>query len=78
MPLFFYKEGIIMSAQWFKAAGVRAIKTMAQTAVATIGTSAFMSAVDWRMVLSASILAGILSLLTSTAGLPEVPDGIDD
>ncbi len=61
-----------MSKQWFKAAGVRAIKTMAQTAVATIGSSAVLSAVDWKVVLSASVLAGILSLLTSTAGLPEV------
>ena len=62
-----------MNMDWLKAAGIRAIKTMAQTAVATIGTSAVMSAVDWKMVLSASVLAGILSLLTSTAGLPEVP-----
>lgn len=61
-----------MDMVWIKAAGIRAIKTMAQTAVATIGTSAVMSAVDWKMVLSASVLAGILSLLTSTAGLPEV------
>lgn len=59
---------------WIKAAGVRAIKTVAQTAVATIGTSAFLSQVDWRMVISASILAGVLSLLTSVAGLPEVAD----
>lgn len=57
---------------WFKAAGVRAIKTIAQTAVATIGTSAVMGAVDWIMVGSASLLAGILSMLTSIAGLPEV------
>lgn len=61
-----------MSKKWFKAAAVRAVKTIAQTAVATIGTSAVLSAVDWRMVVSASILAGILSLLTSIAGLPEV------
>lgn len=60
---------------WIKAAVVRAIKTVAQTAVATIGTSAFLAQVDWRMVISASILAGVLSLLTSVAGLPEVPDG---
>ena len=59
---------------WIKAAGVRAIKTVAQTAVATIGTSALLSQVDWRMVISASILAGVLSLLTSVAGLPEVSD----
>ena len=56
---------------WFKAAGVRAIKTVAQTAVATIGTSAAMGEVNWIMVGSASLLAGILSLLTSIAGLPE-------
>ena len=60
---------------WIKAACVRAIKTVAQTAVATIGTSAVLAQVDWRMVISASILAGVLSLLTSVAGLPEVPDG---
>ena len=57
---------------WIKAAGVRAIKTVAQTAVATIGTSAAMGEVNWFMVGSASLLAGILSLLTSVAGLPEV------
>ena len=57
---------------WVKAAGVRAIKTVAQTAVATIGTSAVISEVDWRIVLSASVLSGILSVLTSIAGLPEV------
>lgn len=60
--------------KWFLAAGVRAIKTVAQTAVATIGTSAMISEVNWLMVGSASLLAGILSLLTSVAGLPEVPD----
>ncbi|WP_312636969.1 holin [Oscillibacter sp.] len=57
---------------WAKAAGVRAVKTVAQTAVATIGTAAVLGAVDWRMVVSASVLAGALSLLTSVAGLPEV------
>lgn len=57
---------------WLKAAGVRAIKTVAQTAVATIGTAVVVSAVDWKMVVSASLLAGVLSLLTSVAGLPEL------
>lgn len=57
---------------WIKAAGIRAIKTIAQTAVATIGTAAVLGGVDWIMVASASVLAGILSILTSVAGLPEV------
>lgn len=57
---------------WIKAAGVRALKTIAQTAVATIGTSAVLDEVNWIMVGSAALLAGILSLLTSVAGLPEV------
>ncbi|MBO5622713.1 MAG: hypothetical protein J5959_13915 [Butyrivibrio sp.] len=58
--------------EWIRAAGIRAIKTVAQTAVATIGTAAVMQDVNWVMVLSASILAGILSILTSVAGIPEV------
>ena len=62
---------------WLKAAGIRALKTVAQTAVATIGTTAVMNEVDWVMVGSASVLAGILSLLTSLAGLPECKDGED-
>lgn len=59
-------------SQWIKAAGTRAVKTVAQTAVATIGTSAVMGEVNWLMVGSASLLSGILSLLTSIAGLPEL------
>lgn len=58
--------------KWLKKAGVRAVKTMAQTFVATIGTATVMGAVDWKMVLSASVLAGVLSIATSIAGLPEV------
>ena len=60
--------------KWLKAAGVRAVKTMAQTAAATIGTTAVMSQVDWPVVLSASVLSGVLSVLTSVAGLPEVKE----
>lgn len=62
----------LTNPKWWAAAGVRALKTFAQAAIATIGSSAMLSAVDWRMVASASVLAAILSLLTSLAGLPEV------
>lgn len=61
----------LKAKNWWKAAGVRAVKTVAQTAVATIGTAAVMSQVDWKMAVSASVLAGVISLLTSVAGLPE-------
>ena len=60
--------------KWAKAAGVRAVKTVAQTFVATVGTATAMGAVDWQMVLSASVLAGVLSIATSVAGIPEVKE----
>lgn len=62
----------MIGKKWVKASLVRAIKTVSQTAIATIGTSAVLSDVDWKIVISASILSGILSVLTSLAGLPEV------
>ena len=64
----------VFTKEWFIAAGIRAIRTVAQSAIATIGSSAAMGEVNWRLVLSASVLAGILSMLTSVAGLPEVPE----
>ncbi len=60
--------------KWLKAAGIRSIKTVAQTMIATIGTSALICQIDWRVVLSSSLLAGILSILTSIAGLPEIKE----
>ncbi len=65
------KEKVI---KWLKAAGVRAVKTVAETAVATIGTSAVLAQVDWKIVVSASLLSGILSLLISIKGLPEIKE----
>lgn len=62
----------ILSKKWWACAGVRSLKTVCQTAIATIGTAAVLSQVNWKIVISASILAGILSLLTSLAGLPEI------
>ena len=67
------KEYWVEWKEWAKAAGIRAIKTLAQTAVATIGTAVVLDDVNWIMVASASALAGVLSILTSIAGLPEVP-----
>lgn len=61
-----------MNKAWWKAAGIRSVKTAAQTAVATIGTAAVIDQVNWLMVVSASALAGVLSILTSVAGIPEV------
>ena len=64
----------MINEKWLRAAGIRAIKTICQTAIATIGTAAVMDQVNWAAVVSASLLAGILSVLTSLAGLPEVPN----
>ena len=62
------------TATWLKCAAIRALKTLAQTAIATIGTTAIIEAVDWKVVVSASLLAAFLSILTSVAGLPEVEE----
>ena len=62
----------VNTVRWMKAAGIRAVKTAAQTAVAVIGTASIIEAVDWKLVVSASIISGVVSLLTSIAGLPEV------
>ena len=66
-------KNAVSTQKWWKAAGVRAVKTLAQAAIAGIGTAAVMGQVDWKYVGSATALAGILSLLTSVAGIPEVP-----
>ena len=63
----------VNTRKWMVNAGIRAVKTMAQTAVAVMGTSTVLSAIDWRMVLSSAIVAGIVSILTSVAGRPEAP-----
>lgn len=63
----------VNTRKWMVNAGIRAVKTIAQTAVAVMGTSTVLSAIDWRMVLSSAIVAGIVSILTSVAGLPEAP-----
>lgn len=64
----------MINEKWLRAAGIRALKTICQTAIATIGTAAVMDQVNWTAVVSASLLAGILSMLTSLAGLPEVEE----
>ncbi len=64
----------VSTEKWMKAAGIRAVKTMAQTAVAVIGTAAVVSSVDWKLVVSSAVVAGVVSLLTSVAGIPEVKE----
>lgn len=65
----------VNTVNWLKSAGIRSIKTMAQTFIATIGTSTYLDSVSWKMVLSATVMAGILSIATSVAGIPEVKEG---
>lgn len=67
-------KSYLTSKTWWRAAGIRALRTVAQTALATIGTTALIEEVNWIAVVSASVLAGILSLLTSLGGLPEIPE----
>ncbi len=67
-----------MSKKWFKAAGIRAIKTMAQAAIAMIGTNVVLEDVSWQVTASAAVLAGVLSMLTSVAGLPEVTEELEE
>lgn len=64
----------VSTEKWMKAAGIRAVKTMAQTAVAVIGTAAVVSSVDWKLVVSSAVVAGVVSLLTSVTGIPEVKE----
>ena len=64
----------VNTEKWIKAAGIRAVKTMAQTAVAVIGTATVVSSVDWKLVVSSAIVSGVVSLLTSVAGIPEVEE----
>lgn len=71
-----FKESV-STQKWLKAAGIRAVKTMAQAAIAGIGTAAVMGQVDWRYVVSASVLAGVLSMLTSITGIPEVGSEVE-
>lgn len=71
------EEGFMISKKWIDAAAVRAIRTMAQTMIATIGTTTVLGGVNWLMVCSSAVLAGILSVLTSLAGLPEVEEDED-
>ena len=68
----------VLTKEWFKAAGIRALKTVAQTAIATISTSATMEEVNWEFVLSTSFLAGLLSMLTSIKGLPELENSKEE